>query len=67
MDDKQMMTAQALKNELWATLKEFRAAKIKPAMANAIATQAREILRTVKTELDISQARSEKPLRGLLK
>lgn len=40
-----------LKQKLWETLNEVKRGKITPGSGDAIASQAREILRTVKTQL----------------
>lgn len=40
-----------LKEVLWETLKKVKAGRISPAAGDVIASQAREILRTVKTQL----------------
>ena len=45
------LNASNLKSELWSTLNELRGGKIQPGQGDAIASQAREILRTVKTQL----------------
>ncbi len=49
-----VLTAKNLKSELWDTLNDLRDRKIMPGNADAIAGQAREILRTVKTQLMVS-------------
>ena len=49
------LTAKNLKSALWDTLNELRDGKRQPAEADAVATQAREILRTVNTQLRVSQ------------
>jgi hypothetical protein len=49
------LTATNLKNALWETLKDVRSGDKQPAEADAIATQAREILRTVKVQLAVVQ------------
>jgi len=49
------LTAKNLKSALWDTLNELREGKRQPAEADAVSTQAREILRTVNTQLRISQ------------
>ena len=53
--DQKELTAVNLKGELWGTLNELRASKIQPGQADAIASQAREILRTVKVQLQVTQ------------
>jgi hypothetical protein len=56
------LTASNLKNELWNTLTELRNGKIQPGQGDAIASQAREILRTVRTQLMVtSQAKRSVP------
>lgn len=56
------LTATNLKNELWKTLNELRAGGIQPAQGDAIASQAREIIRTVRTQLMVtSQAKRPVP------
>lgn len=49
------LTASKLKNALWDTLNKIRAGTTQPAEGDSIAAQAREILRTVKVQLQISQ------------
>jgi hypothetical protein len=48
------LTAVNLKQVLWETLNDLKDTKIQPAEADSIATQSREILRTVNTQLRIS-------------
>jgi len=55
MSDEKELTAASLKKELWGTLNELRAGKIQAGTADAIAAQAREILRTVRTQLMVTQ------------
>lgn len=47
------LTAETLKAALWETLQAVKAEKMLPQRADAIATQAREILRTVKVQMQI--------------
>jgi hypothetical protein len=47
------LTAKNLKESLWETLQGVRTGKIAAAEADSIATQAREILRTTNTQLQI--------------
>ena len=47
------LTANNLKNALWETLNDVKNSKKQPAEADAIASQAREILRTVKVQLQV--------------
>lgn len=51
MSDK--LTAVNLKNALWETLQSIKSDDMLPAQGDAIASQAREILRTVKTQLQV--------------
>jgi len=48
------LTAKNLKSALWETLNEVKGGKMQPMQADAIASQAREILRTTNTQLRIS-------------
>ena len=48
------LTAKNLKSALWETLNEVKDGKMQPMQADAIASQAREILRTTNTQLRIS-------------
>lgn len=57
------LTAINLKGILWTTLNDIQTGKITPGTGDAIACQAREILRTVKTQLQISaQAKRTVPV-----
>lgn len=56
------LTASNLKNVLWDTMTELKAGTIQPGQGDAIAAQAREILRTVRTQLMVtSQAKRSVP------
>jgi hypothetical protein len=48
------LSATNLKNALWETLKDIKSNTIQPAQGDAIASQAREILRTVKVQLQVA-------------
>jgi len=48
------LTATSLKESLWETLNKVKGRKLLPGHADAIASQAREILRTIKIQLAIS-------------
>jgi hypothetical protein len=52
--DSTTLTAINLKDALWTTLNRVKSKKLLPGHADAIACQAREILRTVKMQLAIS-------------
>lgn len=49
------LSAVNLKNALWETLQAVKADTMQPNQGDAIASQAREILRTVKTQLQVCQ------------
>jgi len=53
-----LLTATNLKESLWETLNKVKSKKLMPGHADAIAAQAREILRTVKMQLAISSQTS---------
>ncbi len=48
------LTATNLKQTLWETLNDIKAGNMQPGTGDAIASQAREILRTVKVQLQIA-------------
>lgn len=48
------LTASNLKETLWQTLNDIRSGSIQPGAGDAIASQAREILRTVKVQLQVT-------------
>ncbi len=50
----QALSAVALKKVLWETLNEIKSDKMQPNQGDAIASQAREILRTIKVQLQIA-------------
>lgn len=54
MTDKNELTATSLKNALWDTLQDIKSGVIQPGQGDAIASQAREILRTVKVQLQVT-------------
>jgi len=56
------LSATNLKNALWDTLKSIKSDTMLPAQGDAIAAQAREILRTVKVQLQVvNQAKRAVP------
>jgi hypothetical protein len=55
------LSAANLKSALWETLNDIKAGKVQPAEGDAIASQAREILRTTNTQLRIAQ-QSKRPI-----
>jgi hypothetical protein len=61
-DDKEL-TASNLKKVLWGTMQDLQAGSIQPGQGDAIAAQAREILRTVRTQLAVvGQAKRSVPV-----
>ena len=50
------LNATSLKTALWDTLNSVKDGTMQPGNADAIASQAREILRTVKVQLQVTQA-----------
>lgn len=57
------LTATNLKNALWETLTAVKTGDMQPGQADSVATQGREILRTVNTQLRIcQQAKRSVPL-----
>lgn len=54
------LTASSLKNTLWDTLQDLRVQQIQPGEGDAIACQAREILRTVKVQLQVAAQTNRK-------
>lgn len=57
------LTASNLKEVLWSTMQDLQNGKIQPGQGDAIASQAREILRTVRTQLMVvGQAKRSVPL-----
>lgn len=52
------LTATNLKSALWETLNHVKTEAMSPAQADAIASQAREILRTTNTQLRIASQSS---------
>jgi hypothetical protein len=62
MSDARELTASNLKNVLWSTMTDLQSGAIQPGQGDAIAAQAREILRTVRTQLMVtSQAKRSVP------
>jgi hypothetical protein len=56
------LNASNLKQSLWDTLNDLRTGAIQPGQGDAIASQAREILRTVKVQLQVtSQSKRSVP------
>lgn len=48
------LTAKNLKQSLWETLDRVKSGEMQPIQADAVASQAREILRTTNTQLRVS-------------
>lgn len=60
--DQQPLSAVNLKSALWETLQSLKNQTIQPGEGDAIASQAREILRTVKIQLAVcGQAKRKVP------
>lgn len=56
------LSAVNLKNALWETLNDIKSDRMLPAQGDAIAAQAREILRTIKVQLQVvGQAKRQVP------
>ena len=55
----QTLNAVNLKKVLWDTLQGVKSGKITPATGDTVASQAREILRTVRTQLQVFSQASE--------
>ena len=56
------LTASSLKHVLWETLNDIKTEQMLPSRGDAVAGQAREILRTVKTQMQIaSQSKRQIP------
>lgn len=53
--DAKDLNASNLKAALWDSLNELRTGAMQPGQGDAIASQAREILRTVKVQLQVTQ------------
>lgn len=49
------LSATNLKNALWETLQAIKSNDMQPQQGDAVAAQAREILRTVKVQLQVAQ------------
>ena len=63
MADVKDLTASNLKDVLWVTMQGLQQGNIQPGQGDAIAAQAREILRTVRTQLAVvGQAKRSVPL-----
>ncbi len=62
MAQKQKLTANNLKESLWETLQGLKDGTIEPGNADAIASQAREIVRTASLQLRVaSQSQRQVP------
>lgn len=62
----ELLSAENLKNQLWATMLSVRDGRIAAREANAIAAQSREIIRVVRTEIMMADRLGEKPSAKLL-
>jgi hypothetical protein len=60
--DSKELNASNLKAALWETLNDIKSGVVQPGQGDAIASQAREILRTVKVQLQVtSQSKRSVP------
>ena len=55
------LTASSLKDVLWETLNDIKTEQMLPSRGDAVAGQAREILRTIKTQMQIA-GQSKRPI-----
>lgn len=55
------LTASSLKDVLWETLNDIKTEQMLPSRGDSVAGQAREILRTVKTQMQIA-GQSKRPI-----
>jgi hypothetical protein len=55
------LNASNLKAALWETLNDLKTGAVQPGQGDAIASQAREILRTVKVQLQVT-SQSKRPV-----
>ena len=60
------LNSENLKAELWDTLLKLRNKEIPPVTALAIAAQAREIMRVVRAEIAIANARGDTPSQKMI-
>lgn len=58
---KKVLTAENLKDLLWSTMNDVKNRRMKPPEANAVATQAREICRVQKLQIDVFKLQNKKP------
>lgn len=61
------LTGDAVKQELWNMMFKVQNGEVAAPVANALAGQAREIVKVTRAELDIAAAFSRKPSRNLRK
>lgn len=60
------LNSQNLKQALWETLHGVKSGRLLPSSADAVAAQAREILRTIRTQLAIFSAANEQVTEELI-
>ncbi len=60
MKKNKALTAENLKQILWETLQGVRSKRVDPVQANAVASTSREIMRVIRTEIDIARITGEK-------
>jgi hypothetical protein len=61
------LTGEAIRQELWNAMALIKSGEISSGTANALAAQAREIVRIARVELEIATACTTKPARNLKK
>jgi hypothetical protein len=66
MKQKRFFNSQDLKDSLWSTLQDLKKKKTNAATANAVAAQAREIMRIVKMEVQVTAMSGQKPGKKML-
>ncbi len=62
----QKLTGDNLKQELWSALLAVKSKRMRPEAAQAIASQSREIMRVVKTEMELFSISNVKPTTKLI-
>lgn len=60
------LSAETLRDLLWETMNLVKTKKLSHAQANAVATQSREIMRTIRTEIEVAKLCGAKPGSKLL-
>jgi len=63
---KNALNAENLRNELWDTLHKVKSGAMTPGTADAVAAQGREILRTVRTQMQVLKFANESATKDLV-